>query len=864
MSTSKTITSTAKEVEEHLACAICLDRFNDPRMLPCQHTFCFHCLEKLATRSNTASITVVLNCPHCRETHSLPDLSSLPKHRLVVQLIDTLDNAEMCVPEAVDVGEPAVQVCEECDDAGNKVAAGFCSECRIYLCDDCVHYHETSKRFRQHRVTAVQAVSAEGERDQSDKLSVPALLEAMCDKHFGERLELFCESHSVQMCFKCAVLVHKSCTYSSLEDAAGKRAQEIKEAVESLSTAVIEPLQEALLLLQSTGKSMESDCDDVCSLIQQDFTSLRKTLQDYEVLLLQQVKGKDQQDRLDLQKRTGEAAADLNRAQQARLIATSLIENPDRASLVKMAESTLRLTQTAVEEPPASIQHWNWLPSKLSYQGSTMLGAVPALASRPEQVFGDHDAATAAGDVLEVTATGLKEEGNGKTVNYVALCERDTATEQNTGDDDSRTALADLQRQTTSEESPDGGEGGLRSCDSPSDGGCISPARCTGDNHSAAGDANRVQPFVPPIAARGPSECLTIRLPLLVLQEASADVDDGQDNSSADDEEDLDSNLNPDELTERYDGLCIENTETDEYDSDSDNLSDDFDSDGVSVDEESDAESAYLSSEDESNEETLVTSLPDHVQVPCVSPTDVSPTKLNRMDSTSSNSTSLWPTAERARPDRSMPPPTDTQNPAKHSAKKQQRRQATRPASITPAESPTHSEASSSRGSARPRRTRERRRGGGTATRTALRFDSDHQRMDGNAFSQGGPEQAHRHHELGKAAQGTLHGNHSSQRHYGYFEPCRTQAATPAAAGRVPRQAPGQNRGAGRGIRTGRDRRGRTSARADVPETNSMASSEQVCLESGATNIRRGNRARRGPRRGRGRGFWTPDENTQR
>ncbi|CAF4221692.1 unnamed protein product, partial [Adineta steineri] len=35
-------------LSELVKCPICLDYYNDPRLLPCSHTFCFTCITQLA------------------------------------------------------------------------------------------------------------------------------------------------------------------------------------------------------------------------------------------------------------------------------------------------------------------------------------------------------------------------------------------------------------------------------------------------------------------------------------------------------------------------------------------------------------------------------------------------------------------------------------------------------------------------------------------------------------------------------------------------------------------------------------------------------------------------------------------------
>ncbi|XP_076453023.1 uncharacterized protein LOC143288431 [Babylonia areolata] len=65
-----------------LTCSLCLDIFRNPKLLPCSHTFCQHCLERLLTslarnaaqgssETSLASATV-FSCPNCRRRLMVP------------------------------------------------------------------------------------------------------------------------------------------------------------------------------------------------------------------------------------------------------------------------------------------------------------------------------------------------------------------------------------------------------------------------------------------------------------------------------------------------------------------------------------------------------------------------------------------------------------------------------------------------------------------------------------------------------------------------------------------------------------------------------------------------------------------------
>lgn len=53
-----------------LECGICLNTYEDPRALPCLHSYCLNCLKSHA--SSTKDINGAFKCPQCRKGCILP------------------------------------------------------------------------------------------------------------------------------------------------------------------------------------------------------------------------------------------------------------------------------------------------------------------------------------------------------------------------------------------------------------------------------------------------------------------------------------------------------------------------------------------------------------------------------------------------------------------------------------------------------------------------------------------------------------------------------------------------------------------------------------------------------------------------
>ena len=181
-------------------CSVCLEQFSEPKILPCCHTFCLKCLEKIV--SEKAEIT----CPQCRKTHAVP------AGGLQGFLTDFIVSHEVEVSGVKASSGPLAKkalVCGECE--GEGPVESYCRDCQAYLCSECSNQaHKKFKSYRGHKVIPVQDLDAASL--QSNKVHY-------CSTHKNEVMRLYCETCNKLACRDCTLVEHRQHSYKFVQDA---------------------------------------------------------------------------------------------------------------------------------------------------------------------------------------------------------------------------------------------------------------------------------------------------------------------------------------------------------------------------------------------------------------------------------------------------------------------------------------------------------------------------------------------------------------------------------------------------------------------------------------------------------------------
>lgn len=122
-----------KLLQELLECPICMNLFDNPLVLPCQHTFCKKCIISLQ-QNDTTNRNNTIDCPICREKHKLQNgIEGLSANYTMKRLIE-LESMSAAEKEKEKNKEKSKAKCFGCQKyAYLKV----CHDCSYMLCVEC-------------------------------------------------------------------------------------------------------------------------------------------------------------------------------------------------------------------------------------------------------------------------------------------------------------------------------------------------------------------------------------------------------------------------------------------------------------------------------------------------------------------------------------------------------------------------------------------------------------------------------------------------------------------------------------------------------------------------------------------------------
>ena len=260
----------AKEVKKatvNLTCPICYQLFNNPKYLPCHHSYCEQCLEKMQVQNK-------IICPECRNeaTVSAGGVKDLPNNFFFNRMVD-----ELVLKRKVE-GEEEVK-CDECDEDEPVVA--YCPQCNMFFCQICNESHKRSKRFRGHGIVPLTELRFSKSIPLEAKIKIP-----LCKEH-DEQLKYYCETCKQLICMYCTVKEHNGHNHDTVKKMATKHRNELKDATASVD-GMIRDLSGAHGNIDKMKKKIRRQGDEVDKKIDQHYNELVQKLMKQKEQLKQQ------------------------------------------------------------------------------------------------------------------------------------------------------------------------------------------------------------------------------------------------------------------------------------------------------------------------------------------------------------------------------------------------------------------------------------------------------------------------------------------------------------------------------------------------------------------------------------------------
>ena len=262
----------AKDVKmatDNLSCPVCYQLFKKPKYLPCHHSYCEHCLEKMQVQSK-------IICPECRKEAIVPPggVKDLDNNFFINRLVD-----EFILKRKVE-GEAEVK-CDEC--CGDDPVVAFCPDCTMFLCHVCNECHKRSVKSRGHGIVPLTEL-----RSKKDVAIQPKPKAMMCREHDIELL-FYCETCDQLVCMYCTVKDHNGHNHDTVKKMVDKHRQELKKVTAPVQQ-MIKGLSNTHDNIEKMRKKIRQQGDEVNEKIDQHYDRVIQKLMEQKEQLKQQVR----------------------------------------------------------------------------------------------------------------------------------------------------------------------------------------------------------------------------------------------------------------------------------------------------------------------------------------------------------------------------------------------------------------------------------------------------------------------------------------------------------------------------------------------------------------------------------------------
>ncbi|XP_048755990.2 E3 ubiquitin-protein ligase TRIM56-like [Ostrea edulis] len=250
--------------KKFLECSVCFEIFNEedhhPRLLPCLHTYCYKCLQRLQSGRE-------VTCPQCKSKHVLEEmgLDTFPKDNTRRDLLDFVKASS----------DQKALVCSMCVES--STATHRCKQCEGFICMECVQIHGKVVGMKSHELIALQDLS-----DISLEQLYNFSHQSYCKEknHENKVLEMYCSSPSCEkpVCSLCAFTSHSGHKISTIPEIYEAECTKLSEASSKVKDKVSE-IDRVMELVQQESDDLPVKAEEQKETIRAIFSNAKEILQ---------------------------------------------------------------------------------------------------------------------------------------------------------------------------------------------------------------------------------------------------------------------------------------------------------------------------------------------------------------------------------------------------------------------------------------------------------------------------------------------------------------------------------------------------------------------------------------------------------
>ena len=258
-------------------CSVCHEQFTEPKLLPCGHLLCRHCLLSWLKSQAEAK------CPLCRCAIVEPEERGSKSLEDIADGFPT-DLAMAALVEADRLLNKGHNCCI-CEDAA---ATCLCLNCGDMFCHSCRKVHNKQSLSKHHNVEDLSSLTP-------DMIAVNR--PATCAVHAEKTCELFCPTHDVSICQVCATSRHRSCPeVKDLEEKVEEARAVLAELAAMLSAGetelgtAISQLDQQLRETEKRTRAAIAEMEATCDRLESAIKACRRRLKELAETAVSDVK----------------------------------------------------------------------------------------------------------------------------------------------------------------------------------------------------------------------------------------------------------------------------------------------------------------------------------------------------------------------------------------------------------------------------------------------------------------------------------------------------------------------------------------------------------------------------------------------